>query len=262
MRGGTPGHEGWGVIDAVGREVSGLSEGDRVAALSSHAYAEYDRVEAASVVKLGPALEGKPFPGEPLGCAFNVCRRSDFQPGQFVAFIGIGFIGAVLTQLAVKAGAKVIAISRRPYALALRCGAWRAVPMADHHRIISQVKQLTEGALCDRVVEAVGLQWPLDLAGELARERGRLIIAGYHQDSPRQVNLQLWNWRGLDVINAHERDPVVYREGIELAAEAVGSGRLDPSFLFTHTYGLDQIGSAFEAMREKPEGFLKALVTL
>jgi len=54
------------------------------------------------------------------------------------------------------------------------------------------------------VIEAAGQQWPLDLATELTRERGRLIIAGYHQDGPRQINMQLWNWRGLDVINAHE----------------------------------------------------------
>ena len=77
----------------------------------------------------------------------------------------------------------------------------------------SAVKELTGGAFCDRVIEAVGKQWPLDLAAELTRERGRLIVAGYHQDGPRQVNMQLWNWRGLDVINAHERDPEVYMRG-------------------------------------------------
>ncbi len=93
--------------------------------------------------------------------------------------------------------------------------------MDDHWKIIDRVKQLTGGQLCDRVIEVVGEQWPLDLAAELTRERGRLIIAGYHQEGPRQVNMQLWNWRGLDVINAHERDPKVYLEGIRLAVDAV-----------------------------------------
>jgi hypothetical protein len=98
------------------------------------------------------------------------------------------------------------------------------------------VKELTGGAFCDRVIEAVGKQWPLDLSAELTRERGRLIIAGYHQDGPRQVNMQLWNWRGLDVINAHERDPEVYLAGIRAAVAAVTSGRLDPRPLYTHVY--------------------------
>src|SRR5438045_3127337 len=41
---GNPGHEGWGRVDAVGSGVSGLEEGQRVAFLSSTAYAEYDVV--------------------------------------------------------------------------------------------------------------------------------------------------------------------------------------------------------------------------
>src|SRR5437868_6738545 len=39
---GALGHEGWGVVDAVGEGVSALKSGDRVAALSFKAYAEYD----------------------------------------------------------------------------------------------------------------------------------------------------------------------------------------------------------------------------
>jgi threonine dehydrogenase-like Zn-dependent dehydrogenase len=74
--------------------------------------------------------------------------------------------------------------------------------------------------------------------------------------------MQLWNWRGLDVINAHERDPKVYLEGIRLAVDAVASGKLDPTPLYTHTFKLDELNQAFEAMRKRPDGFLKALVTL
>jgi threonine dehydrogenase-like Zn-dependent dehydrogenase len=122
------------------------------------------------------------------------------------------------------------------------------------------VKELTGGAFCDRVIEAVGKQWPLDLAAELTRERGRLIIAGYHQDGPRQVNMWLWNWRGLDVINAHERDPKAYKRGIREAVDAVASGRLDPAPLYTHTYPLDRLADALDATRDRPDGFLKALV--
>ena len=47
------------------------------------------------------------------------------------------------------------------------------------------------------------------------------MIAGYHQDGLRQVNMQLWNWRGIDVINAHERDPRVYISGMHAAANAI-----------------------------------------
>lgn len=260
---GSLGHEGWGIIDAVGEGVDGLVAGDRVAALSYKSYAEYDIAGADAVVKLPESLRDQPFPGEPLGCAMNIFRRSDISAGQTVAIVGIGFLGALLTRLATDAGARVIAISRRPFSLdvAKQFGAAEVVPMEDHNGIIERVKELTGGQFCDRVIEAVGKQWPLDLAGELTAERGRLIVAGYHQDGPRQVNMWLWNWRGIDVINAHERDPQAYIAGIREAVDAVASGRLDPSPLYTHRYPLERLGEALDATRDRPGHFTKALVT-
>jgi threonine dehydrogenase-like Zn-dependent dehydrogenase len=259
---GALGHEGWGVVDAVGDGVEGLSLGDRVAALTYHSYAEHDVAEVDAVVRLPASLAGQPFPGEPLGCAMNVLRRSGIEAGQTVAIVGVGFLGAVLTRLAAEAGVRVIAVSRRPFALevARAMGAAETISMGDPGRVIGRVSELTGGVLCDRVIEAVGKQEPLDLAAELTRERGRLIVAGYHQDGPRHVNMWLWNWRGLDVVNAHERDPGVYIQGIREAVEAVASGRLNLPPLLTHAYPLDRLGEALDATRDRPDGFLKALM--
>ncbi|WP_231639230.1 MDR/zinc-dependent alcohol dehydrogenase-like family protein [Sphingomonas profundi] len=260
---GGPGHEGWGIVDAIGAGVRGLALGDRVATLSGRSFAGYDVADAAEVVALPEALAGRPFPGEPLGCAFNIFRRSDIAPGQTVAIIGIGFLGAILTQLASDAGARVIAISRRQSSLDLarRYGAAETIAMDDHWAIIDQVKRLTGDAMCARVIEAVGKQWPLDLAGELVGFGGKLIVAGYHQDGPRQVNMQNWNWKGIDVVNAHERDLAVRLRGVREAVAAVASGRFDPAPLYTHVYPLDRLGDALDDTRDKPDGFVKALVT-
>ena len=257
------GHEGWGTVDALGAGVEEFAVGDRVAALSYRSFAEYDIARADMAVKLPPELDGQPFPGEPLGCAFNAFRRSDIRAGQTVAIVGVGFIGAVLTKLARDAGARVIAISRRQESLDLarRYGAAETIAMDDLWAIIERVKELTGDALCERVIECVGKQWPLDLAGELVGFGGKLIVAGYHQDGPRQVNMQAWNWKGIDVINAHERDPAVQMQGIREAVEAVASGRLDPAPLYTGRYSLEQLGKALDATRDKPGGFVKALVT-
>lgn len=262
---GSLGHEGWGVVDAVGEGVTHVREGDRVAALSYASYAEYDVAEEGAVVPLPPELDGMAFPGEPLGCAFNIFARADIRVGQTVAIIGIGFLGALLTRLATEAGARVIAISRRASSLDLArdYGAAETIVMDDHQGIIDTVGALTDGRLCERVIEAVGKQWPLDLAAELTAERGRLVIAGYHQDGPRQVNMWLWNWRGIDVVNAHERDPAIYAEGIRQAVAAVASGRIDPAPLYTHSYPLERLADALDATRDKPDdGFVKAIVTL
>jgi len=266
MEPGALGHEGWGRIDALGPGVTGLAVGDRVAAMAFHSYAEFDIADAGNVIALPSALDGKPFPGEPLGCALNIFARSRVEPGQTVAVVGIGFLGALLTRLAADAGATVIALARRPFArqIGLDMGAAHALPMPDGERwrAVEQVSALTDGKLCDVVIEAVGKQEPLDLAGELVRERGCLVIAGYHQDGLRSVNLQQWNWRGIDVVNAHERDPLMYTGGIARAVDAVASGQLDPFPLYTHTFPLERLGDALDATRDRPAGFLKALVRL
>lgn len=260
---GNPGHEGWGRVIKRGPGVHDVALGDRVAFLSDHAYATHDIAGVNSLIKIPAALDNQPFPGEPLGCAMNVFSRSQIAPGDWVAIIGIGFLGALLTQLATHAGAKVIAISRREFALeiAKQYGAAHTIPMEDHWQIIKEVKAITNDKGCGCVIEAVGKQWPLDLAGELTATRGRLVVAGYHQDGPRQVNMQQWNWHGIDVINAHERDSTVYLSGMKCAVNAVLNGKLDPMPLYTHTLPLAQIEKAFTLLQQRPDGFMKALIT-
>jgi threonine dehydrogenase-like Zn-dependent dehydrogenase len=264
MEPGALGHEGWGVIDQVGPGVSEFAEGQRVAFLGLHSYADFDVVDPGSIVALPAELDREAFPAEPLGCAINIFRRSGIERGQTVAIVGIGFLGALLTELASRAGARVIAVARRPFSLdvARAKGADETIPMDDHHAIISRVGELTGGRFCDVVVEAVGKQWPLDLAAEITRERGRLIVAGYHQDGQRQINMQLWNWRGLDVINAHERDPRLYLDGMRRAVKMVSEGLLNPRPLFTHKFSLEHLGDALNATRDRPDGFFKALVVM
>jgi threonine dehydrogenase-like Zn-dependent dehydrogenase len=255
---GAPGHEGWGVVDAVGEGVEGLREGDRVAGLSYNAYAEYDLARAEDLVPLPEGVEY--FPGEALGCAVNVVRRSGIEPGDTVAIIGAGFLGCVIGQLAAGAGARLVAVSRRRSALEVAAEMGAAETIALEEPVLERIEELTGGELCDVVVEAAGAQATLDLAGPLTKTRGRLVIAGFHQDGSRSVDMQLWNWRGLDVVNAHERDPRVYVEGIREAARAVGERRLDPSPLYTHRFGLDEVDRALETAVERPDGFMKALV--
>jgi 2-desacetyl-2-hydroxyethyl bacteriochlorophyllide A dehydrogenase len=248
---GAPGHEGWGRVAALGRGVSGLAVGDRVAAISYRADAEFDVATADRVVELPEALGDVPFPGEALGCAMNVARRSDLREGQMVAVVGAGFLGALLVQLAARAGARVIAISRRPFAreIARRMGAAETFGF----------DQVPEHEF-DRVIEVTGKQEALDACTPLVRVRGRLVIAGFHQDGSRTVDMQTWNWRGIDVVNAHERDPAMYVQGVREAAEAVAAGRLDPSPLYTHEFPLERIDEAFATASQRPDGFLKALV--
>jgi threonine dehydrogenase-like Zn-dependent dehydrogenase len=74
------------------------------------------------------------------------------------------------------------------------------------------------------------------------------------------VNLQLWNWRGMDVTNAHERAPAKYIEGMAAAAAMVTSRRLEPELLYTHRFDFEHAADAFMALEQRPEDFLKAWI--
>jgi threonine dehydrogenase-like Zn-dependent dehydrogenase len=229
---GAPGHEAWGRIQQIGDGVSDLEEGTRVAVLSYHGFAELDRAPAAACVPLPAQLDDFPFPGEAYGCAVNVVRRARIEPGRRVAIVGMGFLGSAIAELCRHLGAEVEPVRRGP------------APDGDF----------------DRVIEAAGTQDALDSASALVAEGGLLAIAGYHQDGSRTVDLQSWNWRGIDVVNAHERDAARQAAGVAEAARLAAAGVFDLERLGTHVFGSESLAEAFETARERPPGFTKALV--
>lgn len=260
---GQPGHEGWGIIDAIGKNVKGFTEGQKVTGLTYHAYATHDIGKAEHIVKLPDFFEDKPFPGEPLGCAMNIFKRSQITKDHTVAIVGCGFLGLLLIQLSKSVGAKVIAISQREFSLetAKSAGADYTVQMDDHYRVIEKVKEITNNNLCERVIEATGKEWPLNLSIELTANRGRFIVGGFHQDGMRSVNVQMLNWRGIDMISAHERNPKQYVIGIKEAILAIETQAMYPFPFFTHLFRFEEIEKAFEYATQQPEGFVKALIT-
>jgi len=250
---GSPGHEGWGRIDALGSDVTGVTVGERVGMLSTNAFAQYDLAEKGALVRLPESMDGQPFPAEPLGGVVNVFRRSLMAKGDRVAIVGIGFLGALLAQLAAAAQARVVAIGRRPCSLAM------AKRMGAEHAIAADAaREANDGERFDIVIEAAGKPEALSLAGELTRERGRLVIAGRHREEA--ADLPFWNRRGIDVINAHEPSLAVCMEGMREAVAAVDSGLIDPAPLYTHWLTLERLDEAMRLCRDRPEGFMKALI--
>jgi threonine dehydrogenase-like Zn-dependent dehydrogenase len=219
---GAPGHEVWGSTE----------DGRRVAALSYHGFAQWDVAPESLLVELPPELDGLPFPGEALGCAVNVVRRARVRHGERVAIVGMGFVGTACRQLCRSAGAEVREFRRD-------------TPGEGPYEV---------------VIEATGVQSGLDTASSLVAEGGRLVIAGYHQDGMRTIDLQSWNWRAIEVVNAHERDPLVVVAGMRRAVELTLDGSLDVDALVTHTFGLDELEAAFRTASDRPPGFVKAVV--
>jgi len=261
---GAPGHESVGIVEQIGPKVTDLEVGARVSMLGNNGFAEYQIANAQCVVPISSGRHQAPFLGEPLGCAINIFRRAQVQKDDWLAIVGIGFLGNILLQLSLGVGARVIAIGRRESALraAEKMGATLALSSENRAGLLSAVRNATGQMLCNVVIEAGGAQETLDIASDLTGTRGRLVVAGYHQDGPRSVNMQEWNWRGIDVINAHEREEKVYVQGIRAAAQAVAETRIRLDELVSHFFPLDQIEEGFRTVERRPEGFIKGVVSL
>ena len=258
------GHEPSGEIVAVGKNVNHLKPGMHAVALGGHSFAEYGVYRAASVHPIHDSTPYVHAVGEAIACAFNATERTRVQTADRVVLIGCGFMGLMQLQMMKLAQPEVlVAIDVRDDALAAasRLGADVVINSA-REDVIQAVRDAVGPKGATVVVEAVGKQAGLDLASRLVGWNGRIAIVGYHQGEPRAVDVGLWNVKGIDVINAHERYAERYFHGMVGGITLLEEGRLDMASLVTHVYPLEQIDQAFHDAASKPVGFIKAVVSI
>jgi threonine dehydrogenase-like Zn-dependent dehydrogenase len=262
---GVLGHEAVGIIEALGKNVKGFSVGDRVTGLIYGSFAEYTKAEYRNVIKVPDKLEDIEALGEPLSCLISGAERTPVRLGDTVAVIGTGFMGLGFLQLMkLKGASKIIAIDAREEGLAnaLKFGADRAI-FPDE---VEEELKVTDWSRMDGgvnvAVEVSGSQKGLELAGEMTAVHGNLSIVGYHQNGLRSVNMELWNWKAITVINAHERRNNVYMECMKAGLKLIASGNFNMKDMITHEFSLDEVDNAFKMMLDKPKGFIKSVIKI
>jgi threonine dehydrogenase-like Zn-dependent dehydrogenase len=252
------GHEPVGIVEATGPGVEDLAVGTVVTGGFGPSFADRVVADREHVVAVPEDVRADDAIGEPLGCVIEARRRTRVTAGDRIAVVGVGYMGLLMVQILRVTGAGYILIvdprdDARRSGLAL--GASEAVAPED-------LASTEADEAFDVVVEATGAQAGLDLATRLVREHGLLSILGYHQGASRDVDMQAWNWKALDVVNAHVRRRDLLNDGIRRGLELVRLGRIRPGDLVTHRFDLDHVGEAFAALSGKPEGFIKAVVAM
>lgn len=258
----------------IGHEVSGrvaaadpgsaYAVGDPVAVWTlSAGYAEQVSAPETSCRPLGSFPVGLGLL-EPVACAANAVELADVRLADDVVIIGAGFMGSLVQQLVALRGARsVVVVDRRPdvLALAARLGATRTVD-ARREDAAAVVREVTGGRGADVTFEVTGVQGGLDAVGDLTRMSGKVVLVGFHLGAPRTLPLGHWNWMAYDLRNAHFREPATIMRGMDVAGRLLASGRLDLGPLVTHRFGLEQVDDAFATAVAKPEGFVKAVVSM
>jgi threonine dehydrogenase-like Zn-dependent dehydrogenase len=259
------GHEPVGVVEAVGDGVTQFAPGDRVTGLFLEAFSDTAIAPEEILLPVPEGLADENAMGEPLACLVNAQRRTPVELADRVALIGLGYMGLGMLQLLKLRGpSRIIAIDVREEARehAKKLGADEVyhpndVPEEYH---LTRWEDWESGRGLDVVVEASGTQPGLTLAGKLVRAHGILSILGFHQGGDRQVDVEMWNWKAIDVVNAHVRRRADLLESMRIGLELEAKGLIDMGSLVTHRFALNEVDQAYTALRDKPEGFIKAVV--
>lgn len=259
------GHEPVGVISAVGADVTSFRKGDRVTGLVKGAFAEYCLADPAVLLPIPDTVSDEAALGEPLACLVNAQRRTSIKLADRVVIVGLGYMGLGLLQLArLRGPRRIVGIDVRQDARdrARYLGADETYHPDDlpPDFVLTEFRAWQSDRGFDVVVEASGTQPGLELAGRLVRAHGLLSILGYHQGGPRSVDVEMWNWKAIDVVNAHVRRRADLLESMRIGLELEANKMIDLGRLVTHRYSLDDIDQAYADLRAKPPGFIKAVV--
>ena len=155
---------------------------------------------------------------EPLGCCVRAIRRTGIGPGDTVVVVGIGAIGGLLVQLAVRAGARVLGTDL----VAARCDLARALgataavePLA----VAGALADLTAGRGADCVIPTVGTPTVVREALAWARDGGAVHLFVGEGEVPLPVG-EIYR-RELTLKATYSSSPADLREAFELICEGV-----------------------------------------
>jgi NADPH2:quinone reductase len=179
----TPGSEAAGTVEVLGPGVMGFNAGDRVASASVlGSYAEYALVPAAQLVRVPAGLTPEAAAATMLqGMTAHYLSHSTFplKAGDTALIhAGAGGVGLLLTQMASRLGARVIATVSTPAKAELSRAAGAAeVILYTEQDFEAEVKRLTGGKGVGVVYDSVG-KTTFEGSLNCLRLRGLLVLFG------------------------------------------------------------------------------------
>jgi len=270
------GHEGVGVIEAVGDAVTNFKIGDRVliSCITSDGRCEYCKRGMYSHCEkggwiLGHLINGTqaeyvrtPFADTSL---YHVPDAADdealamlsdilptayecgvlngkVKPGDVVAIIGAGPIGlATLLTAQFYSPSEIIVADLSDYRLetAKKLGATKIVH-AQKNDLVSEIMKMTDGRGVDVAIEAVGVPMTFDYCQRIVAPGGHIANIGVHGKSAELHLEDLWS-KNITITTR-----LVDTETTPLLLKTVKSGKVKPGSLITHRFRLSEAMKAYD----------------
>lgn len=257
-----PGHEGVGVVDAVGAGVKDLNPDDKVTTIYlGGAMAGMYLADLQSVARIPDAVtKYELWFAEPITCVVSALRLLSIEPGENVVVIGSGYMGVLLLQGLPKSYLHNLIVSEpvsHRRALAKKYGAG-AVINPDTEDVVEAVLD-TCGGPVDLVIEASGDPGTIEQGTKMLRNGGKLCIFGHHAvDEIAPTNA--WHMQGINVLNTTPFMSVDFHRDLVDAVHLMERGVFDQSDLITHTYPFEDVARAMKETIEHPPGMIKSVL--
>jgi threonine dehydrogenase-like Zn-dependent dehydrogenase len=247
--------------------------------------AEYVRVPFADVgcFKVPDSLsdEQAVFLTDIFPTGYMAAENCNIQPGDIVAIWGCGPVGQFAIRSAYLLGAeKVIAIDRFPERLQMARDGGAETLNYEEVDVIDALKEMTGGRGPDSAMDAVGMEahgtgvgflydrvtqatrmqtdrpTALRHVFQACRKGGTVSIPGVYGGIIDKIPMGAAFNKGL-MINMGQTHVHRY---IEPLTEHIQQGKIDPSFVITHTVPLEQAPEMYKTFRDKEDGCIKVVL--
>lgn len=283
------GHEPGGTVVAVGRDVTHLKPGDRVALepgkTCGHCefcktgrynlcpdvvffatppvdgvFQEYVAHEADLCFKLPEnvsTLEGALI--EPLAVGFHAANQGGAHAGQTAVVMGAGCIGLV-SMMALKAEGVskvyVVDIMEKRLEKALELGADGVINGKDTDAV-QAVLELTQGRGCDLVIETAGTEFTTRQCIHMTKKGATVVLVGYSKSGEMTLPMSLALDKELTFKTVFR-----YRHIYPMAIQAVAAGKVNLKGIVTDIFDFDDIQNAMDRSVADKANIVKAVVRI
>jgi L-iditol 2-dehydrogenase len=281
------GHEGSGEVIAIGKNVTRVKPGQRIAiepampcgdcdqcltgrphtcrklkflgcpGQADGCLSEYIVMPETSCITIADKLSfDQAAISEPLAIGVYAVKQSIPMKGAKVGILGFGPIGMSVLLPSLAQGAERVYVTDKiaeRLGIAKKCGAeWTGNP--DKDDIISSINS-KEPLLLDVVFECCGKQEAIDMAVEILKPGGKLMIIGIPEFSRWSFSVDKLRHKEITITNVRRQTGCV-----ESALEMMEKGLVDVSQMPTHRFNFTDTQKAFELVAGYKDGVMKAMI--
>ena len=273
------GYSAAGVVEEVAPGIPDIKIGDRVAiagaGYASHAEVNYVPRNLTAVIPENVSFEQAAYTTI-AAIAMQGIRLAKPELGELVVVSGLGLIGLITVQLLKANGCRVLGLdlSRDKVELGQRVGLDQGMVLDDDdpHRAVERFTN-GRGADLTMITAATTSNQPIELAGEITRRKGRVVVVGavglniprdvyYRKELELKISMSYGPGRydrsyeeaGLDYPYDYVR--WTERRNLESALDLMARRLLDVQSLTTHRFDLDKAADAYGMIYAGSESYV------